>query len=394
MTDSAAQILEQQQIEPVLLLGPGPSSVSPRVLQSMTHALLGYLDGDFRKVLFEQCELLRSSYGTKNPVTFALSGTGMAGMECALANLLEPGEKLLVGVNGFFGERMCEVAQRHGIEVHRVDAEWGKPVDPEALEKAANAIHPKVLAVVHAETSTGCLQPLPPYARVAKQVGALFLADCVTSIGGVPIDLDAHGVDAAYAGSQKCLGAPPGLSPVSFSPRAMDAMAARKRACTSWYTDVRLLERYYFGEPAAYHHTPSNSMHYALLTALHLLHQTETQDAVFARHMTNHRSLVAGLEALGLHMLVAEGYRTPMLNSFPVPDGIDEAKVRARLRQRDRIEIGAGLGKLKGRILRIGLMGHSSRRANVASVLTALAAALREQGYRCSTEAALQAAGF
>jgi alanine-glyoxylate transaminase/serine-glyoxylate transaminase/serine-pyruvate transaminase len=386
------KLLKLNQSEPVLLLGPGPSSVSVRVLQAMAQPLLGYLDADFRKVLDEEQHWLRESYGTRNGLTFALSGTGMSGMECVVSNLLEPGEKLLVGVNGFFGERICEVAARHGIDVIRVDAEWGTPVDPAAIEQKASATRPRAIAVVHAETSTGCLQNLKPFGEAARKFDAYFIADCVTSIGGTAIDADAAGVDAAYAGSQKCLGAPPGLSPVTFSQRAVERVRARKTPVSSWYHDISLLEKYYNQSPAAYHHTPSNSLHYALLEALHALHEAEGAAAVYERHRANHTALVAGIEALGLQMLVARGSRTPMLNAVLVPAGVDEARLRARLRERYRIEIGAGLGKLKGRIIRIGLMGHSSRAANVVLVLHALATSLAEQGFRCDSGAALSAA--
>lgn len=379
-------------VDPVLLLGPGPSMVSERVLTAMARPLLGYLDSDFRKILDEERALLRESYDTKNELTFALSGTGMAGMECVFSNLLEAGERLLIGVNGFFGERMCEVAARHGIVVSRVDAEWGTPLDPELLANKCKEFRPKAIAVVHAETSTGCLQSLAPLSNIAKEHDALFITDCVTSIGGVPVELDKNGVDAAYAGSQKCLGAPPGLSPVSFSARAVARVRARKSPASSWYHDILLLEKYYISTPQSYHHTPSTNLHYALLEALRMLHLTETAPAAARRHQQNHRALVAGVEALGLRMFVKEGSRTPMLNSIQIPDGVDDTKLRARLRERDRIEIGAGLGKLKGRIIRIGLMGHASRFENVISVLNALAGALGEQSYKCSAGAAVDAA--
>lgn len=392
METQPADILKFNDADPVLLLGPGPSTVSPRVLAAMSRPLLGYLDPDFRKVLDEEQSLLRDCYGTANEFTIGLSGTGMAGMECVVSNLLEPGERLLVGVNGFFGERICEVAARHGIVVYRVDAEWGAAVDPAAMDAKAREVHPHAIAVVHAETSTGCLQPLAPHSQVARAHNAFFISDCVTSIGGVPVDLDKNGVDAAYAGSQKCLGAPPGLSPVSFSKRAVERVRARKTPVSSWYHDILLLEKYYISQPQGYHHTPCNNLHYALLEALRNVKYTETIPAVFERHARNHRALVAGVEALGLRMLVAPELRTPMLNSIGVPDGVDEAKLRARLRNVNKIEIGAGLGKLKGRIIRIGLMGHSSRHGNVMAVLPALAEALREQNYKCSAGAAVDAA--
>ncbi len=392
MTEPLRRLVDRNGVEPVLLLGPGPSSVSARVLQAMNRPLLGYMDPEFRQLLGAEAELLRRSFGTENRTTFALSGTGMSGMECALSNLLEPGDRILVGVNGFFGDRMCEVASRHGVEVHRVDAEWGTAVDPIALEKKARDLSPRVIAVVHAETSTGCLQPLAPIAAVAKRSAAFLLVDCVTSLGGVPIAADAVGIDVAYAGSQKCLGAPPGLSPMTFSDRAMKVIRARKMPVGSWYHDVTILERYYGADSPAYHHTPSNPLHHALHEALLALHETEGADATFQRHRENHVRLAAGLQALGLSLLVPEAIRTPMLLAVRVPESIDEAKVRARLREKNRIEIGAGLGKLKGRVLRIGLMGHSSRRSNVLVVLAALGEALREQGLRCSTAEAVEAA--
>jgi alanine-glyoxylate transaminase/serine-glyoxylate transaminase/serine-pyruvate transaminase len=389
--------LDLQGSDPVLLLGPGPAAVSDRVLRSLSQPVLGYLDKDFFAVLAEEAALLRTVFGTKNPLTFALSGTGMSGMECVLANLLEPGEKLLVCVNGFFGERMAAVAARHGIDVCRVEAEWGSPVDPAAAAEAAERHRPRAVAAVHAETSTGCLQPLAPFAKIAKDAGALFVADCVTSLGGVKVDLDAVGVDAAYAGSQKCLGAPPGLSPVSFSARALERVKSRKSPVSSWYHDLSLLAAYYPAPgaaptPPAYHHTPSPTLHYGLLEALRALVETEGLDAAFARHALNHRALVAGLEALGLTMAVAGGSRTPMLNSVRVPDGIDDVKLRAELRDKHRIEIGAGLGKLRGQVIRIGLMGHSSRSGNVLRALAALASSLGSQGFRCSAGAAVDAA--
>jgi alanine-glyoxylate transaminase/serine-glyoxylate transaminase/serine-pyruvate transaminase len=389
--------LDRNDIEPVLLLGPGPASVSDRVLRAMARPLLGYMDRDFHTILEEECRGLRACFATANRVTFPLSGTGMSGMECLLANLLEPGDRLLVCVNGFFGERLCEVAARHGAEIHRLEAEWGSPIDPAALEREARRVAPAVVAVVHAETSTGCLQPLAPLVRAGKVGNALVIADCVTSIGGTAIDADAAGLDAAYAGSQKCLGAPPGLAPVTFGERAMSKIRARKTPVQSWYHDVTILERYYpfdpGSAPSAYHHTPSTSLHYALAEALRCLLETEGLTAAFARHQRNHRALVAGVEALGLRMLVKEGFRTPMLNAIHVPDGVDEAKIRARLRETHRIEIGAGLGKLRGKIIRIGLMGHSSRAGNVVRALAALADALQSQGYRCSPGAAVDAAG-
>lgn len=393
LDNSGFAAIQNNDLDPVLLLGPGPSSVSPRVLRALASPPLGYLDADFKKILDEEQALLRNVYGTRNALTFALSGTGMAGMECILSNLLERGERMLVCVNGFFSERMCELAERHAIVVERVDAPWGAPVDPSDVEKAARRVNPKVIAAVHAETSTGCLQALKPLSHIAKDTGALFVADCVTSIGGVPVDLDASGVDAAYAGSQKCLGAPPGLSPISLSEAAMQKIRSRKTPTHVWYFDLQLLEKYYCASPGAYHHTPSNNLHYALLEALRAIHGTEGLEEVYERHRRNHRALVAGLSALGLQLFVKEGLRTPMLHSIVVPEGVDDAALRGTLRNEYRIEIGAGLGRLRGKIFRIGLMGNSSRFNSVVSVLSALGSALQKQQFKCSPGAALEAAG-
>lgn len=393
MTESPSRSVDND--EPILLLGPGPAGVPDRVLRSLERPLLGYLDREFFEILEEEARLLRRAFGTENAATFALTGTGMSGMECVLANLLEPGDRLLVCVNGFFGNRMTEVAARHGIQVDRVDAEWGTAVDPAAVRDACERSKPAVVAAVHAETSTGCLQPLAPLAEAAHAVGALFVADCVTSIGGVPVDVDRNGIDAAYAGSQKCLGAPPGLSPLTLSERALRRVRARRTPVSSWYHDLTLLAGYYPGmgsAPPAYHHTPSPTLHYGLLEALRALVESEGLDAAFARHARNHRALVAGLEALGLTLGVPPGSRTPMLHSVGVPGGIDDGALRSRMREGHRIEIGAGLGKLRGQVFRIGLMGHSSRESNVYRALVALAECLEVQGFRGSAGAAVEAA--
>jgi len=357
----------------------------------MTRPPLGYLDPAFLAELREESDGLRAAFGTASPCTFALSGTGMSGMECALANLLEPGERLLVCVNGFFGERMAEVASRHAIEVHRVEADWGRAIDVAQLATRAREVRPQVVAFVHAETSTGCLQPLEPLAREARAAGALVVADCVTSIGGVVLDVDRAGIDVAYAGSQKCLGAPSGLAPVAASPRALDRIRRRATPPSTWYHDLVLLERYFGASPPSYHHTPSYALHSALREALRALREEGIEESA-RRHRRNHLALVAGVEALGLQMLVAPELRAPMLNAVVVPDGIDEAKLRSRLREKDRIEIGAGLGKLRGRIIRIGLMGHSSRAESVTCVLAAIAAALTDQGRAASADRAVEAA--
>lgn len=353
-----------------LLLGPGPSSVSPRVLRAMATPMLGYLDPAFLRLLDETQVLLRHVYETENALTLALTGSGMAGMEAVLANLLEPRDRLLVATAGFFGERLAEVARRHGAEVTRLERPWGEVFPREQIAEALGRERFRALALVHAETSTGALQPLDGLAEAARANGALLILDCVTSLGGVRVDLDAQGVDAAYSGTQKCLGCPPGLAPVSLSDRARAVVRGRSRPVGTWYFDLELLARYWGGE-RAYHHTPSPSLVYALHEALRMIAE-EGLEARFARHRANAEALWRGLEALGLELLVPASHRLPTLTTVRVPESAGEAAVRARLRDDYGIEIGAGLGPLQGKIWRIGLMGHSSQRANVALLLSAL----------------------
>lgn len=362
-----------------LLLGPGPSQVHPRVLRAMSAPLLGHLDPAFVQMMEEVKDLLRVVFATTNPLTIPISGTGSAGMEACLVNLLEPGDEFVVGVNGVFGTRMAEVAERAGASVRRVEAPWGKVVRAEQVEAALkNAAKPKLVAVVHAETSTGAWQPLAEIAKLAHDHGALMLADCVTSLGGAPVLVDEWGIDAAYSGTQKCLSCPPGLSPITFGPRAVEVVKARKTKVQSWYLDLSLLAQYW-GEERVYHHTAPISMNYALREALRLVVE-EGLEARFARHQANHRALAAGLAPLGLALAAEDGHRLPMLNAVTVPDGVDEAKVRARLLKDHGIEIGGGLGPMKGKVWRIGLMGESSRRSHVLAVLAALEDALRAEG--------------
>jgi alanine-glyoxylate transaminase/serine-glyoxylate transaminase/serine-pyruvate transaminase len=314
--------------------------------------------------------LLRVVFATANTLTFPVSGTGSAGMEACIVNLVEPGDEVVVGVNGVFGTRMAEVIERAGARAVRVEAPWGKVVRAEQVEAAlGTCTRPKLVALVHAETSTGAWQPLPDAARLAHAHGALFLADCVTSLGGLPVDLDASGVDVAYSGTQKCLSCPPGLAPVSFGPRALEVLRARKTRVQSWYLDVTLLQQYW-GEERVYHHTAPISMNYALREALRLVME-EGLPARFARHARNHRALAAGLAALGLTLAAEEGHRLPMLNAVTVPDGIDEARVRGRLLQEHGIEIGGGLGEIAGKVWRVGLMGYGARAEIVDRVLAA-----------------------
>jgi len=320
-----------------------------------------------------------------------VSGTGSAGMECCVVNLVEPGDEVIVGVNGVFGTRMAEVAERAGASVTRVEAPWGSVIRPQQLADAlARTKRPKLVGVIHAETSTGAWQPIEEIAALVRKHEALLLTDCVTSLGGVPVEIDAWGVDAAYSGTQKCLSCPPGLSPVTFGPRALEAVARRRHKVQSWYLDVTLLQQYW-GEDRVYHHTAPISMNYALREALRIVAE-EGLEARFARHRRNHESLAAGLGALGLALAAEEGHRLPMLNAVTVPAGVDEARVRSRLLADDGIEIGGGLGPMKGRVWRIGLMGESSRRESVLSVLAALEVALAAEGHRVTPGAALAAA--
>jgi alanine-glyoxylate transaminase/serine-glyoxylate transaminase/serine-pyruvate transaminase len=374
-----------------LLLGPGPSEVHPRVLAALALPLIGHLDPAFVSMMEDVKSLLRFVFATTNPLTIPISGTGSAGMEACVVNLVEPGDEVVVGVNGVFGTRLAEVATRAGATVLRVEAPWGKVVRAEQVEAALkNCRKPKLVALVHAETSTGAWQPLPDAIRLAHEHGALFLADCVTSLGGVPVEIDAWEVDAAYSGTQKCLSCPPGLSPITFGPRAVEVLRRRKTPVQSWYLDLTLLEKYW-GEERVYHHTAPISMNYALREALRLVAE-EGLPARFARHRLNHEALIAGLASLDLGLAAEEGHRLPMLNAVTVPEGVDEARVRSRLLAAHGIEIGGGLGPMKGRVWRIGLMGESSRRAHVVALLAALEEALRAEGRRVNPGTALAAA--
>ena len=376
---------------PRLLLGPGPSQVHPRVLAAMAQPLLGHLDPAFIAMMEDVKVLLRLVFQTENALTFPVSGTGSAGMEACIVNLVEPGDEVVVGVNGVFGTRMADVIERAGGVAMRVEAPWGRVVRAEQVEAALrNCTRPKLVALVHAETSTGAWQPIPDAARLAHEHGALFLADCVTSLGGVPVEIDAWDVDAAYSGTQKCLSCPPGLAPVTFRPRAVEVIRTRKTKVRSWYLDVGML-RQYWGEERVYHHTAPISMNYALREALRLVAE-EGLAPRFARHLKNHQALAAGLGALGLALAAEEGHRLPMLNTVTVPPGADEARVRSRLLAEHGIEIGGGLGPMKGKVWRIGLMGESSRRAHVLTVLAALEDVLRAEGRTVQAGASLAAA--
>jgi alanine-glyoxylate transaminase/serine-glyoxylate transaminase/serine-pyruvate transaminase len=353
------------------LMGPGPSDVHPRVLKAMATPLIGHLDPQFIGIMDGVMVMLRRLLGTDNEVTFPVSGTGSAGMETCLVNLLEPGDEALVCVNGVFGGRMCDIVERCGAKLIRIDAPWGQIVEPAQVEQAIDGCRPKLVAIVHAETSTGVLQPLEGIGRIVHDAGALFLVDAVTSLGGTSVRMDEWGIDAIYSGTQKCISAPPGLSPVSFGPRAVERMDRRTSRVQSWYLDLSMVRKYWSGATRAYHHTAPISMVYALHEALSLILE-EGLDARLERHRDNHELLRAGLEAMGFEFLVAPEHRLPMLNAVRVPAGVDEAAVRRRLLDDYDIEIGAGLGEFAGKLWRIGLMGSSSTRNHVHMLLAAL----------------------
>jgi alanine-glyoxylate transaminase/serine-glyoxylate transaminase/serine-pyruvate transaminase len=353
-----------------LLMGPGPSNCHPSVLAAMAGPLLGHLDPEFLELMDRTQERLRRVMQTRNELTFPVSGTGSAGMEACLCNLIEPGDRALVCINGVFGTRMADIAGRLGAELRTVEAEWGRPLDPDRIAEVVREFGPKVVAIVHGETSTGVLQPLKEVSRIVHEAGALLVADAVTSLGGCEVLTDEWRLDAVYSGTQKCLSCPPGLAPVSFSAAAVEAIEARDSKVPSWYLDMTMVRRYW-GADRTYHHTAPISMIYALSQALAVVLE-EGLEARFARHRLNSRALVAGLEAMGLEMLVEEPYRLPMLNAVRVPGGVDDRPVRGRLLDEHGIEIGGGLGPLAGRVWRIGLMGHSSTRENVLTLLGAL----------------------
>ncbi len=379
-------------VPPRVLLGPGPSEANARVLKAMTTPMLGYLDTKFVEVMDDTVALLREVFGTENRLTFPVSGTGTAGMEAALANIIEPGDGVVVGINGYFGERIADIATRCGGTVTTVESEWGTHIPAESIAEAIEKTGaPKLVALVHAETSTGILQPLTDAIEIAHNSGALFLADCVTSLGGQPVDMDARGIDIAYSCTQKCLAAPPGLSPISFSERAVDVIRNRKTPIQSFYLDMTLLENYWHGDTRGYHHTVSMSMIYALREALRVVLE-EGLAARYARHELNARALLAGAEAIALQPAAEAGYRAPMLTTLHIPNGIDDATIRQQLITDYGIEIGAGLGIFGGKAWRIGLMGESANERNVMLVLNALEKLLIASGHSVEPGTAAQAA--
>lgn len=364
-----------------LLLGPGPSPVDPCVLRAMSDPLLGHLDPLFLSLMDEVQDLLRYVFETRNRLTIPVSGTGSAGMEAALVNLLEPGDTAVVGINGVFGERMFDIVERTGAQAVAVRAEWGRPLDVNQIEDALKKTRPRLLALVHAETSTGVHQNLDGLAELAHRYGALLVVDAVTSLGGHPVGVDAHQIDVCYSGTQKCLSCPPGLAPITFSERAVERIRSRRHKVQSWYLDMTMVQKYW-GAERTYHHTAPISMIYALREALRLVRE-EGLPARWRRHELNHRAFVAGIEAMGLTMFVAPDSRLWSLNAVRVPEAVDDLRVRTRLLEHHHIEIGGGLGPLKGKIWRIGLMGAGSTRENVMRVLEALGESLEAEGFPC-----------
>lgn len=370
------------------LMGPGPLDIHPRVYRALATPVIGHMDPAYLKVVEEIGRRLQPLFGTQNRLTNATPGTGTSGMEAAVVNLIEPGDKVLACVHGYFGDRIRQMAERQGAELTVIQGEWGKPTDPAAVESRLKAGRFKLVSLVHAETSTGVLQPMDDVARLVSEHDCMLLLDAVTSLGGIELKTDAWGVDAAFSCSQKCIGSPPGLAPLTLSERALQAVKKRKRPAPSFYLDAQLLDQYWHGH--VYHHTSSCTLNYALLEALVLIEEEGLENRI-ARHAKNHRALVAGVEAMGLEMLVAAEHRLPSLNTIKVPEGVDDARARGYLLERLNLEIGGGLGMLKGKVWRVGLMGYSSSAEKILFFLSALSRALGVQGFKTDLAAGLAA---
>jgi alanine-glyoxylate transaminase/serine-glyoxylate transaminase/serine-pyruvate transaminase len=375
------------------LMGPGPSDVSPRVLQALSRPTIGHLDPEFIRMMDEVKQLLQYAFQTKNELTFPVSAPGSAGMECVFVNLLEPADQVVICCNGVFGGRMKENVERCGAVAIMVEEEWGKPVDV-AKVRSALETNPKskALAFVHAETSTGARSDAQALCSLAREFDCLSIVDSVTGLGGIELDVDGWGIDAIYSGTQKCLSCIPGLSPVSFSERAAAVIRDRKTRVQSWFLDLNLVMAYWgSGAKRSYHHTaPVNDL-YALHEALVMLHEEGLQQS-WQRHDLHHQAFAAGIEALGLSFIVEQQYRLPQLNSVTIPEGVDEAAVRKALLEDYSLEIGAGLGSLAGKVWRIGLMGFASNQKNVLLCLTALDDVLSSMGASINSGKAVAAA--
>lgn len=373
-----------------VLMGPGPSDVDPRVLEALSRPTIGHLDPAFLEVLNEVRELLQYIFQTGNEMTFAVSGTGSAGMETCVVNLIEPGDSMLVCINGVFGKRMTDVTERCGADTSTVEIDWGKAFDPGQIADALEKKPAKVVGIVHAETSTGVCQPLEEISRIVHDSGALLLVDAVTSLGGMNVDVDGLEIDACYSGTQKCLSCPPGLAPVTFNDAALNVIENRKTKVRSWYLDVSMIRKYW-GSERLYHHTAPINMNYALLEALKLVRE-EGLEQRWARHLANHKTLKAGLSAIGIEYVPEAGFELPMLNAVSIPAGVDDVAVRKQLLDEFNIEIGGGLGAFKGKAWRIGLMGSASTLSNVMLFLAALEKCLADQGVKFERGASIAAA--
>lgn len=374
VNDTHRLSLTQLDMPPRLLLGPGPSNAHPRVLSALGMRQTGHLDPAFVSLMNEVQELLRYAWQTSNPLTIPVSGTGSAAMEATLANGVECGDKVLVGINGYFGHRLVDMAKRYGATIETLHKPWGEVFSLDELREAMATFRPKILALVHAETSTGARQPLEGVAELCAEYGTLLLIDTVTSLGGVPLFLDEWGVDMAYSGSQKCLSCPPGIAPLTFSERAREMIMARKTTVNNWYLDMTLVGKYW-GKERTYHHTAPINMNYALREALRLVAE-EGLDARWARHRATAERFWDGLASMGLDCHVAHEYRLPSLTTVRVPDGVDPKQVTKHLLDNYNIEIANGLGELNGKVWRVGLMGYNSRAENVELLLAALKDAL------------------
>lgn len=373
-----------------VLLGPGPSNIHPRVQMSMSAPLVGHLDPFFQTIMDDNVALLRYLFRTENNLTFPVSGTGSAGMEAAFDNFLEPGDTAIIGVNGVFGERMTDNAQRAGANVIPISVDWGRIIEPDMVEAALKREKKvKLISVVHVETSTGVVQPLEEISRLAKQYEALFLVDTVTSLAGHEVAVDDWGIDICYSGTQKCLSCPPGLAPFTANQKALDSMQKRSKV-HSWYLDISLLSSYW-GSGRVYHHTAPVTMNYALHEALALIAEEGLEQRI-KRHAYHAEALRKGIQAMRLELHAQEGYRSNSLTTVRVPDGVDAARVVSRLLQEENIEIGSGLGPLKGKIWRIGLMGDSSTKENVLLFLSAFERILADEGFHADPGAGIAAA--
>jgi alanine-glyoxylate transaminase/serine-glyoxylate transaminase/serine-pyruvate transaminase len=373
-----------------LLLGPGPSDAHPNVLRAMSTPLLGHLDPQFLEIMNQVQAMLRTALGTANPLTLPISATGMAGMEACMVNLLEPGDRVVVCVAGVFGQRMVDVAGRTGAAVTVLERPWGEVFGLDMLRETLERVRPKVLGIVQVETSTGAWQPIEKLGAICREHGTLLVVDAVTSFGCVPLKVDDWGIDALYSCSQKGLSCPPGLAPVSFGPRALEAMERRKTKVQSWYLDLSMIRKY-LSEDRVYHHTAPITMNYALHEGLRLVLE-EGMQARWDRHMSNHRAIKAGLTAMGLTYTAAEGHQAPQLNAVRIPAGVSDLPVRNRLLNEFGIEVGGGLGDFKGKVWRIGIMGYNSRPAVILQFLEALERCLLKEGMKLPVGAGVAAA--